>query len=152
MFTSSYRYMSDKNSEIAHWRKLYAAWLISLLSSLAVLFIGEIMGRSPCSLCWYQRTMMFPLSIILGVASYRAATGIWIYALPLAALGWLFALYHFLLVSGVIPETIIPCGTEAACSDGASNSISGVPIPMMSLAAFSMIFVLLLKIRPTRAK
>lgn len=45
-----------------------AALIAALTASLAALFIGEIMGQSPCSLCWFQRAFMFPLAIVLGIA------------------------------------------------------------------------------------
>ena len=43
------------------------AWIIALVASLAVLFIGEVLGQTPCVLCWFQRAFMFPLAIILGL-------------------------------------------------------------------------------------
>ena len=46
---------------------LAAAWVAALASSLSVLFIGEVLGQAPCILCWYQRTFMFPLAIVLGL-------------------------------------------------------------------------------------
>ena len=50
---------------------LYLAWLIALTATLGALFIGEVMGRTPCVLCWYQRIAMFPLALILGLASFQ---------------------------------------------------------------------------------
>ena len=47
---------------------LYLAWLIALTATVGALFIGEVMGRTPCVLCWYQRIAMFPLALILGLA------------------------------------------------------------------------------------
>lgn len=44
------------------------AWIVALVASLAVLFIGEVMGQTPCVLCWFQRAFMFPLAIILASA------------------------------------------------------------------------------------
>src|SRR3546814_8048204 len=52
------------------WRPLGAAWTVALVSSLAVLFIGEVMGQAPCNLCWFQRVFVFPLAQ-LGRASCR---------------------------------------------------------------------------------
>ena len=37
-------------------------------SALGALFIGEVMGQTPCVLCWYQRAFSFPLAIVLAVA------------------------------------------------------------------------------------
>ena len=46
---------------------LAAAWIMALAASLAVLFIGEVLGQMPCLLCWYQRAFMFPLAVVLGL-------------------------------------------------------------------------------------
>ena len=51
------------------WPMLFAAWLIALVSTLAALFIGEVMGQAPCVLCWFQRAFMFPLAVILLIAA-----------------------------------------------------------------------------------
>ncbi|WP_288254060.1 disulfide bond formation protein B [uncultured Hydrogenophaga sp.] len=54
----------------AHWAWLFAAWGVALAATLGALFIGEIMGMTPCLLCWYQRIFMFPLAIVLGIAAF----------------------------------------------------------------------------------
>ena len=79
---------------------LFAAWFVALSASLAVIFIGEVLGQSPFNLCWFQRAFMFPLAVILGVAAWRADLSVWRYATPLAALGAAVALYHSLLYAG----------------------------------------------------
>lgn len=129
------------------WRLLFLSWLIALVSTLSVLFIGEIMGQEPCVLCWYQRAFMFPLAVILGVACYLSDPGVWRYALPVASFGWAFATYHTLLVAGVIPETIEPCGAGPSCTSTDMTILGGIPIPMLSVGAFSAIIILLLLIR-----
>ena len=37
------------------------AWIIALTASLAVLFIGEVLGQTPCVLCWFQRAFILPV-------------------------------------------------------------------------------------------
>lgn len=124
---------------------LLAAWLIALIATLSALFIGEIMGQTPCLLCWYQRIFMFPLAIILGVGSYLSDAKIWRYALPLAAIGALIALYHTLLYIGVIPEGITPCTrTGPSCASADMTVFGSVPLPLLSLTAFSAIAGLLI--------
>ncbi len=129
------------------WQLLFLSWLIALISSLGVLFIGEIMVQEPCVLCWYQRAFMFPLALILGIACYLSDPGVWRYALPVASFGWAFATYHTLLVAGVIPQTIEPCGAGPSCTSADMTILGGIPIPMLSLGAFSAIIILLLLIR-----
>ena len=129
------------------WRLLLAAWLVALCASLGALFIGEIMGQSPCNLCWFQRAFMFPLTIILLVACLRSDAGVWRYTLPLAVIGGLVAIYHTLLVVGVIPEPIVQCGTGPSCSSADMTVLGWVSIPFLSAASFFTIAVLLILVR-----
>jgi disulfide bond formation protein DsbB len=130
------------------WPLLFAAWLIALTSTLAALFIGEVMGQEPCVLCWYQRAFMFPLAIVLLVAVLRADAGAWRYALPLAASGWLIAGFHTLQYAGVIPKALEPCSaTGPSCSGAAMTIFNGVPIPLLALFAFTAIIFLLTLVR-----
>lgn len=126
---------------------LYCAWMIAFVSSVAVLFIGEIMGQTPCNLCWFQRSFMFPLAVILGVAIWNADLAVWKYAAPLAGLGAIIALYHTLLYLGAIPKPIVPCEqTGPSCTD-VSMTIFGLPIPALALVAFGAILLLLIETR-----
>lgn len=129
------------------WQILFLAWLVALVSTLAVLFIGEIMGQAPCVLCWYQRAFMFPLAVVLGVACYRSDPGVWRYGLPLAAFGGAIAAYHTLLVAGVIPQPLVPCGEGVSCTSEDMMIFRVVPIPLLSTGAFAAIAVLLLLAR-----
>lgn len=139
---------TDSGGADIAWLLIFAAWLIALASSLGAIFIGEVLGKSPCILCWYQRAFMFPLAIVLAVAAYRSDRQAWRYALPLAAIGWLIAAYHNLLFAGFIPEAIQPCtDTGPSCSSAELNLLGVIPIPLLSLAAFSALTVLLIQIR-----
>jgi disulfide bond formation protein DsbB len=130
------------------WLILFAAWFIALLSTLGALFIGEVMGKTPCLLCWHQRAFMFPLAVILGIACYRGDAGVWRYGLPLAGIGLMIASYHNLLFWGVIPEEIQPCTrTGPSCSSADLNLIGFIPIPLLSLGAFAALTVLFLILR-----
>lgn len=124
------------------WGVLFAAWMIAVAATLGALFIGEIMGQTPCVLCWHQRAFMFPLAVILGVASFRGDARVWIYAAPIALIGLLVAAYHTLLFFGLITEALQPCGKGPSCSD-AKMTIVGLPIPLLSLLAFAIILGLL---------
>jgi disulfide bond formation protein DsbB len=132
----------------ALWALLFAAWLIALGSTLGALFIGEVMGKTPCLLCWYQRIFMIPLAVILGLACYAGDGGVWRYGLPLAGIGLVIAFYHNLLFWGVIPEDIQPCTRSGpSCSSADLNLVGFIPIPLLSLGAFVALTVLFLIIR-----
>lgn len=130
------------------WGLLLLAWLLAMFSTLAVLFIGEVLGQTPCLLCWFQRAFMFPLAVILAVACYRSDFAIWRYAVPLAGIGALFALGHTLLYAGLIPQRIQPCSaTGPSCSGADMTILDGIPLPLLGLIVFVLITILLLVIR-----
>jgi disulfide bond formation protein DsbB len=130
------------------WLLLFTTWLIALASTLGALFIGEVMGKTPCLLCWFQRAFMFPLAVILAVACYSGDAAVWRYGLPLAVVGLLIAAYHNLLFWGVIPEEIQPCTrTGPSCSSADLNIVGVIPIPLLSLGAFAALTVLFFIIR-----
>ena len=68
------------------WALLVVAWMLATVSTAGALFMGEVMGMTPCNLCWFQRIAMFPLVLILGVAAYRNDREGALYALP--SPGW----------------------------------------------------------------
>lgn len=129
------------------WTLLFVAWLIALGSTLSVLFIGEVMGQTPCVLCWYQRAFMFPLAVILAVACYGSDGAVWRYALPLATIGAVLAGWHTLVFTKLAPAALEPCGSGPSCSSENMTILGGVPLPLLSVAAFGALIVLLLLVR-----
>ena len=59
---------------------------------------------------------MFPVVLMLGMGLYLQDPRSGFYALPLAVLGWLVALYHCLLYGGFIPQGLQPCGEGNSCA------------------------------------
>lgn len=129
------------------WNLLFIAWCISVIATLGALFIGEIMGKIPCNLCWYQRIFMFPLPIILGIALYRVDFSAWRYALPLSGIGAAIAAFHSLVFFKIIPEEIKPCLEKGPSCSGADMILWGtLPLPLLSFVAFTTISTSLLAI------
>jgi len=126
------------------WFWLVAAWLTALAATLAALFLGEVMGMTPCLLCWYQRIFMFPLAIILALAAFSDDRRGAVYALPLALGGSLIAGYHSALIAGWVPQWWVPCGAGPSCSEQSLEILGGIQIPWLSLAAFVLIVILLI--------
>ena len=125
------------------WTCLLLAWLLSLGSSLGSLFFSEVMNLAPCVLCWWQRIFMFPLVFTLGFSLFaRDPQGVR-YSLVIATVGWLVALYHFLLYTGFIPKGMQPCGPGLSCSEISFQLWGFMTIPLMSLLAFTALIVLM---------
>ena len=126
------------------WPLIFGAWLMATISALGALFLGEVMGFAPCVLCWYQRIFMFPLVFVLAVGLFPLDPKVIRYALPLSVMGWLIAVYHMLLVAGIIPETMTPCTKGVPCSQVEVEWLGFVTIPLLSVASFTVINLLLL--------
>ncbi len=126
------------------WTLAFLAWLIASASTLGALFFSQVMGIAPCVLCWYQRIFMFPLVFILAAGLFPLDAKLVRYALPLVVAGWMIALFHVLLVAGIVPETIRPCAQGIPCKDQVIEWFGFLTIPSLSLIAFSVIGVLLI--------
>lgn len=129
------------------WNLIFICWLVATLSTFGSLFFSEVMGLIPCELCWYQRIFMFPLAVILLMGLHPLDIRVVRYALPLALIGLLFAVYHSLLFYGLIPESLQPCRQGISCADDSMLLLGFLPIPLLSLVAFAVILGLLLKAR-----
>lgn len=66
------------------------------------------------------------------------------YSLPLAVIGGLVAVFHQLLVAGVIPEDVRPCAQGVPCSQTVIEWFGFLTIPLLSVIAFSIIITLLI--------
>lgn len=132
------------SNDTTAWTLIFAAWLVATISTLGALFFGEVMQLPPCVLCWYQRIAMFPLALILPIGLFPFDRKVVRYALPLAVLGWGFAVFHQLLVAGLIPKSIQPCKQGVPCSETVIEWFGFLTIPLLAVAAFSTIIALLL--------
>ncbi|QDF28574.1 disulfide bond formation protein B [Halarcobacter anaerophilus] len=123
---------------------IFYCFIISAIASLGSLFFSEFMNFIPCTMCWYQRIFMYPLAILFFVNLLNYDENIFKYAVTLAFLGFLFSLYHNLLMWGIISEDIVPCKHGVPCSTEYFEYLGFINIPFLSLSAFSLILFLLL--------
>ncbi len=126
------------------WLLVFCAWLIAAVATLSALFLGEIVGLPICSMCWYQRIAMFPLAVVLPFALFPDLDRRLIRAaLALAVPGLLLALVHQGIVAGIVPERLQPCRQGIPCSETVASWFGFVTIPLLSIAAFATLVVLL---------
>ncbi len=126
------------------WTLTFSAWLIATVSTLGALFLGEVMGFTPCVLCWYQRIAMFPLVLVLAAGLFPYDPRVVRYALPLALAGLGLALFHMAVTAGLIPENLKPCQKDVPCSENVVVWFGFVTIPLLSVLSFLSITGLLL--------
>lgn len=135
------------NSTDKNWTILFVCWLIASVSTLGSLFFSEILDFPPCVLCWYQRICLFPLVVILLAGLFPFDKAVIRYALPLTVIGWLISVYHNLLYTGIIPESIQPCDEALSCTEVHLGLFGFITIPMLSFVAYSAMAGLLLLLR-----
>lgn len=122
------------------------ATAIAVTATVGSLFMSEVAGYPPCELCWYQRIAMYPLVVVLGVASLRQDTQVWRTSVPLAAVGGAIAVYH--LAVERLAALGGSCDISAPCDVLWVQEFGFVTIPGMALAGFLAIISLSLAARP----
>lgn len=122
-------------------RPLLVSWLTALGATLGSLYFSEVMHFIPCTLCWYQRILMYPLAVILGIAFYRNDKNIYKYALPFSIFGILLSSYHTALQKVPYLQQFEMCKTGIPCSKDYLNWLGFITIPMMALVAFIIITI-----------
>ena len=133
------------------WLLIFACWLIAMAALFGSLFFSEVMGLKPCVLCWWQRIFVYPLAVLFLVAMLprqgKVDPAVVRYTLPLAVIGLGFAIYHYLVYSGFIPESLQPCSEELSCAEVNLELMGFITIPMLSIFSYSAIIALLLVFR-----
>lgn len=118
---------------------LYFAWVIALAGFWLSIFFGEILHNEPCPLCWYQRMALFPLTILLGIATYRNDLGIIPYVFPLALLGAAAALFQiFENYFPVLQKTGV-CSFGETCAKSVFTFFEFIDFPILSALGFILI-------------
>jgi disulfide bond formation protein DsbB len=127
---------------------LYLAWIVSIVATVGSLYLSEVLMYVPCKLCWYQRILMYPLVIILGIASFRHDRSIVRYALPISIFGGSISLYHYAEQKIPALQNDVICRGGVPCSIDYLNWLNGVvTIPFLALIAFILITLLMLYVR-----
>jgi len=111
---------------------LAAAWTATLGS----LYLSEILKFVPCTLCWYQRILMYPLAIILLVGLLRRDKGVFLYALPFSIMGIGVSTYHYLLQKTDLFTHSAVCNSSIPCTATWINLYDFITIPFLALTAF----------------
>ncbi|WLR52787.1 disulfide oxidoreductase [Bacillus tianshenii] len=124
---------------ISNENNLILAWIAALTATGGSLYFSEVMQYIPCELCWYQRILMYPIVLILGMAIVRKDYKASIYALLLSGIGLVISIYHYLI-------QMVPAFQEkgGSCSLVPCNStyiqwFGFITIPFLAMTAFIII-------------
>ncbi len=119
-------------------------------ATLGSLYLSEIAHLIPCTDCWYQRIAMYPIAVILGIATVRRDANVRIYVTTIAIMGAIVSIYHYLIqwfpnLEGTSCTTSVPC-------TGVWFRVFGfMSIPYMALSAFAFVLVMMLALRSNTA-
>lgn len=118
----------------------YLALAPALAALLGSLYYSEVAGFIPCTLCWYQRILMYPLTLIILVGIFKQDEYLPNYVLPFSILGMGVSTYHYLIEKGVLEQSAA-CAVGVPCSAVWVNYLGFITIAFMALTAFIMITV-----------
>lgn len=136
--------------EITCWLGKHAVILALIVAMAAVvgsLFYSELIGFEPCVLCWWQRIFLYPLVIVFGMAVWKKAASVFLYAVPLAFAAALIAAYQSYVYLG--GDSFLTCtALDGACSKIYVMAFGYITIPMMSLtiSLYALLFAWAYKI------
>jgi disulfide bond formation protein DsbB len=121
---------------------IMGAWVTALIAMLGSLYFSSGVGFVPCLLCWYQRIMMYPLVLVLGVALLLRDNTVWRVTILLPLIGLCIATYHSVLQLRPSLE-IVACDAGVPCSGRYVAVFGFVSIPVLAGSAFLLITSLL---------
>ncbi len=70
-------------------------WATAFVATMGSLYFSEVREFEPCTLCWYQRILMYPIVLIAGVALFQKNARIALTTAVFAAVGGSISLYHY---------------------------------------------------------
>lgn len=122
------------------------AFVVALTATLGSLYFSEIRHFIPCTLCWYQRILMYPLVLITLVGLIEQDEFLPTYVLPFSLIGLCVSAYHYALQLGLFGNSGA-CTVGIPCNARYLNIFGFITIPLMALTAFILITVIMLATR-----
>lgn len=121
--------------------ELWGAFVVAAIATGGSLFYSQIAGFIPCEFCWFQRVLMYPLSILTLLIAARGDNRAARYLIPLPVVGAGTSIYHILIERGVIKESSACLVTGGGCSTNwiIRHSFGYLTIPELALTAFLLL-------------
>lgn len=112
---------------------------VALIATLGSLYYSEVRGFPPCTLCWYQRILMYPIVLIASIALFEKNTRIFFTTLVFSLIGGAISLYHYGIQKLQFLSKHAPACDGASCTGQYINHLGFITIPFLALVAFGMI-------------
>jgi disulfide bond formation protein DsbB len=122
--------------------ELWGAFVVASIATGGSLFYSQIAGFVPCEFCWFQRVLMYPLSLLTLFLAARGDNRGARYLIPLPVVGAGTSIYHMLIERDVIHEPKA-CSIQVPGGCGinwiANHSFGYLTIPTLALTAFLLL-------------
>ena len=120
---------------------LLLIFTVSLVAILGSLYFSEVQNFEPCTYCWYQRILMYPIPLIAGVALVQKNAKIALTTALFALIGGSISLYHYGIQKiSFLTDTAAVC-KGASCTGQYINWLGFITIPFLALIAFVIILL-----------
>lgn len=116
-------------------------WSVAFTATLGSLYFSEVRQYEPCELCWYQRILMYPLVIILGVAYAQKNARIAVTTLIFSLIGFCISAYHYSIQKFSFMQDSAPACGRVPCTGQYINYLGFITIPFLALIAFILIAI-----------
>jgi disulfide bond formation protein DsbB len=120
--------------------ELWGAFVVAAIATGGSLFFSQIAHFPPCEFCWFQRVLMYPLSILTLFLAARGDNRAARYLLPLPVVGAGTSIYHLLIENHVIKEpTQCLASAPGGCAVKWINEFGYITIPTLALTGFLLL-------------
>ncbi len=122
---------------------LLIGFLISLTSVVSSLVYSNVIGYTPCLLCWYARIAFYPQVILFAIALFKKDKKIIDYSIGLTIFGLIIATYHSIIQ--MVGESPLPCSANGiSCATRDVFQYGFITIPFMGFVAFLALLLMLI--------
>lgn len=129
-------------SEWLNRNSMYIALAAAWIAFCGSLYFSEVKGYVPCTLCWYQRILMYPLAGFILIGLLRKDWHLPYYTIPFSVFGLGVSTYHYLLEKTDIFAGTTVCRQGVSCTTQWINWFGFVTIPFLALIGFLVILLM----------
>lgn len=121
--------------------ELWGAFVVASIATGGSLFYSQVAHFTPCEFCWFQRVLMYPLSILTLFVAARGDNRAARYLIPLPVVGAGTSIYHMLIERGVVKEPAACTATGGGCGTNwiFKEDFGYLTIPTLALTAFLLL-------------
>jgi len=129
----------SKTKDILHKKALVISFILVTTATMGSLFYSEILGYVPCELCWYQRILMYPMSLLFLFALTYRDDRIYKYTLPISIIGALLSGFHYISQFIAFTNT---CSIGQDCALKFVFHYGYITIPLMAFTIFVLVGII----------